>query len=638
MTARPAAATGSRTRAIAVVAWILLVLLAVVLLAELGTRLVTWGIWRIELQRWPELAERIEFTRAIFTPRFTKETVLEDPEKYPGPIFHRDGRVSWNTFGELPVEAFRSPPEHDQTAPGVVRVAFFGGSTTFNEYPEAVGERFDERFGPGRVEVLNLGVPSSSSWTSLVLMRRYLPRWKPHIAVLYQGFNDQAHHLGRVRALIADAGGAEFNLAPSPARGLWSLLHPPPTPDRTRFEEILEQGLQDHAEDAWWGMARTTWANGADFVLSTFATPAYDEIPADERAYYEAEFKYVFPWMGGVEDYSERIERHAQRIRLVARLAGLPVIDVGAEIAGGREIFQDNCHLNEEGRYRQSKVVAAALADRVGELLAAGAPAPAAPAPALATVTSGTLGRAGSAPCERGPCPAGACLVKPGRARIGYTAAQQDDVAAEVRGALGLPPYWYADPRPVEEWEHGPFCIDRTERSRADRAACVAAGSCPPFLEAPDPDLPAALPTALEARALCHYFGGRLPSEREWEAGARGGDDRLLPWGKGWTGTEANLCGRECPFGIPSSPDDGAPGVSEKGSFSGASPVGPVDTAGNLAEWVVSCDAGTCSEWLRGGSFLSPPGLLWRRKPDGLGDTAPRLRGVRCAYDLPPGT
>jgi hypothetical protein len=316
-------------------------------------------------------------------------------------------------------------------------------------------------------------------------------------------------------------------------------------------------------------------------------------------------------------------------VRAFAAVAGLPVIDVAPAINGGREIFKDNCHLNDEGLRRHSEVVAAALAEPVQRLLDAGAPPP---VPPVATAVH-DLPEQSSEGCVRGSCPAGSCLVEAGRARLGYELADQKRFAESFHSTLGLPRNWYADPRPVEEWEHLAFCLDQYERSRADRAACVAASACPPYIEPPDADLPAALPTAAEARALCVFFGGRLPDEREWEAAARGDDGRLLPWGNEWSGTEANLCGRECPFGLSSSPDDGAVSPSARNDFAGASPSGLRDMAGNLAEWVESCTDDRCIELLRGGSALSPAGLLWRRRPDGLGDSAPGQRGVRCAYD-----
>lgn len=657
----------SRKKRLLAAAWLAAVTLV---LAELGTRLVARVPRWLELRRHPTIAERLSGTKQAMK-LMTYEAVLASTDQFPAPVYGPDksGRdaPAWTTFGQFPESGFRRPPASEKPPPGVVRIAFFGGSTTFDGYPEQVAERMDRRFGAGRVEVLNLGVPAGNTATSLLLLKRFLPHWAPHLVVIYHGFNDLVYYRARARGMAeVFSGRASMKdpaLIPAPAQGLLGLVQLARRGDNlVGLAPWMAESIFQEPMNNYWLMSRLAWAAGIDLYVSTFAAPDYERLSADDLSFLDADIRFLWPVLGSREQYAADIAEYRRRLVVFAQQAPAPLIDVASRVRGGLDIFNDNCHLRDPGRALHAEIAFEALSPRVEELLARGAPAPAlraitAAAPLLSPPGGLPADHPRDGSCIQGPCPAGACFVPAGPARFGNDPAVLQAATRRVVDSIGFGDIsWYDDDGPTSEVVLSAFCIDRTEAPEVLRARCVAEGVCPPFASPSGADRerqPAVMPTPADAEAYCTWRGGRLPTDAEWEAAARGSGDRVLPWGGEWTGREANYCGRECRFGPAGDPDDGALAAAEIGRFTGASPYGPVDMAGNLWEWAADCfmtqihhsvpkgardpiaapDA-ACRRFLRGGSFQSCGGYLDKRNAEGLPDVDVPGRGVRCVYDF----
>lgn len=231
----------------------------------------------------------------------------------------------------------------------------------------------------------------------------------------------------------------------------------------------------------------------------------------------------------------------------------------------------------------------------------------------------------------------------------------------------GKDPYFWGAESPSHKVSLNGYWIYRYEVTNAMYEACVKAGYCskPDSLRSRTREsyfgnpqyanYPVIFVSYGDANTYCHWVGGRLPTEAEWERAARGDtDDRTFPWG--WQpaeGNQANFCDRGCPE-EESDPDkdDGYRDTSPVGNYTdGISPYGLYDVAGNVWEWVFDYFSPTYYQIspennprgplsstyrsIRGGGWNNPSSGMrvvqrYSVRPDLSLDTL----GFRCAMDV----
>ena len=207
-------------------------------------------------------------------------------------------------------------------------------------------------------------------------------------------------------------------------------------------------------------------------------------------------------------------------------------------------------------------------------------------------------------------------LIPAGRFVMGTTEAEARQLAEEFGWPLRWPmaetpqrtlmlPDYYLDVTPVTHIEYARFLDDNP----AQRAPHVSESWAQPYnwdekrRRPPDSLLhhPVVLVSWDDAQAYARWAGKLLPTEEQWEKGARGTDGRRYPWGDMWDSARINCAERLAGREIKTADEWNAWWNKEKdtllkqmnttvaGSYHrGASPFGLLDMAGNIWEW---CDA-----------------------------------------------
>lgn len=189
------------------------------------------------------------------------------------------------------------------------------------------------------------------------------------------------------------------------------------------------------------------------------------------------------------------------------------------------------------------------------------------------------------------------------------------------------------------------MCLDLVEVRVADYRVCVSDGACArpgssawwPGIRPAEHEVsreqcngarddreqhPINCITLRQAESYCAWRGARLPTDAQWAWAARGGAQaRTYPWGAAIPSRHrVNACGAECrqwfkKLGharrrVAYEGDDGWPLTAPVGSFpAGQSLFGPLDLAGNVAEWTSTAleveeeEGEGARQRVRGGSF-----------------------------------
>ncbi len=290
-------------------------------------------------------------------------------------FFANESQVNTDHFGFRSAELEQPKPE------GRFRLAFLGGSTTFNSFASSnesmwsylVTQGLAERFPETEFDYVCGGVTGYRVKQSRIGFEHRVRPLEPDLVFIYHATNDLAedsHGLAQAAGLVSAPRAPGFLEKNSV---LWRLIV-----KNLRYGASQEAGLSESAkldfdpaatspgfEERLRGLVEEVQATGAEVVLVTFATKfRAEQSPEEQLANLQQSFTFM-PYLSpedtlaGYVEYNRAIER-------VAEATGALLVDERFSIPGDAAHFADSVHLRDLGLQAQAARVLRGLESWAG--------------------------------------------------------------------------------------------------------------------------------------------------------------------------------------------------------------------------------------------------------------------------------
>lgn len=275
--------------------------------------------------------------------------------------FHDGADYATNELG------WRDDPIALPKPAGTFRILCLGSSTTeegitnSQTYPNLLEFLLNRDFPGHRIEVINCGVPGTSSAAHVLRYSEYLDL-QPDLVLIYEGINDVLRNsLLEWRYLEAPAIKRILSFSRFCLAWGWRWLLPTDGEIDASKQSILDNLSFLH---------KAFGAHGIPVAVSTIAVPNTARLSEEEQFYLDFNFPNQW-WIAGFKflQYEYLLQRYNEALASRAREQGMILIPVAEKFDGTLDKFQDFCHMFQCGIEEKAAIMHAELRETVARLL-----------------------------------------------------------------------------------------------------------------------------------------------------------------------------------------------------------------------------------------------------------------------------